>query len=405
MKKICSIIFLITPILADVPALPAWTTAAPAALPAMPELSSEEMARSCKDNNQKNNAITFVQQVRYLPILQTYLSDLKIDLNNRQNYIAGIKQNIAYLQQLSGQEQQTVTQLNAQIATYKTYLQQQQQQGAHNAVQQAMQQAAQNLQQDEQNLTKLQGELQTAQQKLQQSSTYVQWAKYVTTTFTTQSLPTYISGLQKYQQQYATAAKTQPAYARYAQQYADEVAIYQNFLSLYQLAQQIVQLAKGTSFDASYDSSNKTLTTTLFNTPVTQAELQEVQTDLAAYQQLNQQAQDITTSLPQEISAIAKDLPTGLAEELYNLNVQLAKIQETIQLRNETNAAITAMNSDIKTLQNQISAIVQVMQKDFQAAINQTVSTINNVSTALNNPPAGMFDGCPFFLKDLLQEA
>lgn len=404
MKKICSIIFLITPILADVPALPAWTTAAPAALPAMPTLSAGEMARSCKNNSQKNNAVTFVQQVRYLPVLQTYLADLKIDLNNRQNYIAGIKQNIAYLQQLSAEEQQTVTQLNAQIATYKTYLQQQQQ-GTHNAVQQAMQQAAQNLQQDEQNLTKLQGELQTAQQKLQQSSTYVQWAKYVTTTFTTQSLSTYISGLQKYQQQYATAAKTQPAYARYAQQYADEVAIYQNFLNLYSLAQQIVQLAKGTSFDASYDPSNKTLTTTLFNTPVTQTELQEVQTDLATYQQLNQQAQDITTSLPQEIAAIAKDLPTGLAEELYNLNVQLAKIQEIIQLRNETNAAITAMNADIKTLQDQISAIVQVMQQGFQTAINQAVTTINNVSTALNNPPSGMFDGCPFFLKDLLQGA
>lgn len=417
MKKVLLLLFASAAAVADVPALPSWVTAAPASLPDMPPLSDAEMARSCKNNAHKNDAVTFVREVRYLPVLKDYINSLQADLKTRLAYVGTLQQNIAYLQAVVAEEQPFINELNTQIAQYQIYIQQQQQVlQSPGGVQKVMQDAAAKLQQDQQTLQQLQADLQLVIPKLQNITNYVQWCKAVVATAlsgwqsqlsTAQQTLSDDQGQLDTAQQYVQAgyADYQPYVTQYqaaVNQDQTQVNQLQNIVNLYSLAQQIVQAVQGTSYNSPASQGLDVIgMASSFTTNVLQAVLEDLQT----YSKYQQEIEDYKTSIPNEINAIAKDLPAALTEQIYELNTQLAQLQAIIAQKSLRKSVVDALNADIKSLNDQVNAIINLIQAGFKQAIQNASATITAVSNKLSAPPSGMFDGCPFFLRDLLKGA
>lgn len=428
-----AIILLVGTLYCDVPALPSWVIAPAASMPGMPTLSPQETAKNCQNNARKAEAVLFVEQYRYVGVLQNYIHAIQNDIVSRSTYIQQLnnaviarKQNIAELQTLITQDIAAMQPIIKQLNQSQTSLAQLQTQAQSSQLNTLIQQATKGFQQDQQLLTDKTAQLAQIKEVTQQDKdnlTFIlKWLQFHRD-YDSKLISYYQNEIQQIQQGLKTDPDDYAGYESY-------IPTYQNMLSSLQtaqpiatssLAQQLLDAMPGGPYaNVTYKTTPTPSDTDVQNFETTYASVEETAANLQAalndlntlnqYAQLQQETAALQTSLPGQLDVLSKGFSDEMQQQMEEYNNAIAEanffaaqkefFQNTIDLHK---TAINALSGEISQLVQQIQQISSAINQSLVAAITTAQVEIQHLAEALQNPSAGLFDACPFFLQGLLK--
>lgn len=446
------------------PQLPAWVIANPEAIPAMPDLTQAELAKTCVfteqgksfgDDAQKPNAIMFVRKTRYLNILKPYLTRLTNDIANRKAFIAQLQsiiedkkiqlngvpdpanagKTIGGLKNLILGDQVQLQTVIAELTQANQNLQLIKAQASESSFIGLTQKVKKGFLNDQQQLKDKQAEL----DKLQASSTGNKVAAKEVTPKIQESVKLIkywqaqppvikqeldkVAGQIKTLGEYITAYGSIPQYASTIQQYKaqkEQLTNTQQQLTQdlkkvqtalgYPEVQELVDAVKGTSFDVSYTQADvANLKREIFTQQELAASLQDAR-DISAIEKLSTEIKDIKASMNGQLELLKNGIGELEQNEMYLYNLAVANAhffvaqqQYYLKVINTHQDQVKQLSADINTLIDQIKKISSMISGPINDQIKKANDLIKQLVADVQKPADTMFNGCPRFLQDLLR--
>lgn len=444
-----------------VPDLPSWVIAPAFAVDDMPDITSAEHKKNCTfevkgysfgDNGQKEAAIKYVRQVRYIDVLKAYLDKQSQNITQRKQFIDSLKDQItirrdriSVLQDLIKNDQVLLQANITSLANQKTTLVTLQNQLKSSKLQDIMNQTVKALQDAQQQLKQAQslaGKQVTLDPTNQQNIVlYIQWIKYFRANGQTllQEAQNKLADNKKQLDAYQAATQKNPQYKPYVDQAQKIVTTSEGIVDTLakqqaaaqsdaatQLLQRVMQDdVKPLALDQAYKPDQAT---TYQSRLVT---LKDLQTALSALPQSGMDYASLVKRIQNSVKTTMADLQTSFdaqaQTELFTYKNAMDQANFFVAQQDYYNKVITDHQNEITRLQKEIEKLIAQIQNISDVINKQLVPTINAVKgckagepcatitardfmsiqdlvTKIQNPSSDMFNGCPYFLQDLLKK-